>query len=459
MKLTDSSLPVLVAGAGLSGTGAARLLLSQGYRVILFDEKPSLDEAKIRCDCGCTDDRLTIVCGALPETVIRRIRYCVISPGIPLDKPFVQTLESAGVAVVSEIELACCFARGKLAAITGTNGKTTTTSLLGHILREAFPSVFVVGNIGCAFTGEAPKTTPGSVTVAELSSFQLETLHDFSPSVTAILNITPDHLNRHKTMERYADAKKNICAGQGPEGFCVLNREDPLLSDVPERTRAKVLWFSSRREQEEGAFLRGEQLVVRLKGRESVLCTADELHIVGRHNLENAMAAVLMAYCLDVPEEKIRQGLLSFRAVEHRIEYVLSSGGVTYYNDSKGTNPDAAVQAVLAMKGPILLIAGGYDKKADFTGWLLALRGRVKKLLLLGDTADQIEAGALRLQAAPVQRVASLEEAVREAVRQAGPGDCVLLSPACASWDMFTCYEERGRLFKEYVRKETCCRA
>ena len=451
MKKPDIRFPVLVAGAGISGMNSAALLLRQGYRVWLYDERQVPDTQKLLRELPEAAERLTVIGGELPK-VLPAFSVCVISPGIPVDKPFAQRLRQAGIPVVSEISLAGAFAQGRIAAITGTNGKTSTTSLLGHILEGYFQDVHVVGNIGRAYTSEAEKTGPDSVTAAELSSFQLETMDDFAPDVSAVLNITPDHLNRHLTMENYAAIKKKICRFQTEDQVCILNLEDPLLQDVPAMTRAKILWFSSQRESDEGGYMKDGSLYLHLGDKREELCSCRELLLVGRHNYENVLAAALAAISLGVPTEVIRERVKTFRAVEHRIEYVRTVRGVSYYNDSKGTNPDAAIKAIESMPGPTCLIAGGYDKKADYTEWLRSCRGRVKLLILFGQTAAEIEKVCRRENAAEVLRVDSLEEAVAAAADHAAAGEYVLLSPACASWDMFSDYEERGRRFKELVR-------
>lgn len=450
MRNTKERVPALVAGAGISGVNAARLLLEQGHSVLLYDGNREKDAEALRDSLG-HPDLLRIQLGDLTSEDLASVGLCVISPGIPLDAPFVQDIREAGIPIWSEIELAAHYAKGRLAAITGTNGKTTTTALLGKICADFCPSVFVVGNIGNAYTKEALRTTQESITVAEVSSFQLETIVDFHPQVSAILNITPDHLNRHKTMENYAEAKAAVARNQDEGDVLVLNYEDDRLRCLADQVRARVLFFSSRHALSEGAYLDGEDILLSLEGKTTRVCGIHDLQLLGVHNYENVMAAVLMAVSLGIPMDSLRKSLGEFTAVEHRIEFVAEKSGVTYYNDSKGTNPDAAIQAIRAMVRPTVLIGGGYDKGGEFDDWIRACKGRVKALILMGTTASRIGATAERYGIPGICYADSLEGAVRLAAEKSEPGDAVLLSPACASWDMFPNYEVRGRRFKELV--------
>ena len=441
----------LVAGCGISGIGAAKLLLNVGAEVILYDGNAALDRAAIM---EKLDNRegVSVVLGELTPETAKRCRACVISPGIPLTAPFAEVLRSCEVPVWSEIELAFRFSKGRLAAITGTNGKTTTTALVGEILAACFDSSFVVGNIGIPYTEKALEMREDSVTAAEVSSFQLETIVDFHPTVSAITNITPDHLNRHITMENYIAVKESITKNQTPDEVCVLNYEDKVLREFGEKLDRRVIFFSSLQSLDEGLFVRDGRIVFRHDGAEEDIIATDELHILGRHNYENAMTAIAVTWALGVPMPVIRQVLRRFQPVEHRIEFVTNRAGVVYYNDSKGTNPDAAIQAVKAMVKPTVLIAGGYDKGSDYDEWIDSFGKTVKSLVLLGQTADKIEAAARKAGFARILRARSMEEAVSLSAKEAVPGDAVLLSPACASWGMFSNYEERGRIFKELVR-------
>ncbi|MDE7299184.1 MAG: UDP-N-acetylmuramoyl-L-alanine--D-glutamate ligase, partial [Lachnospiraceae bacterium] len=355
---------ILIIGAGISGIAAAGLLdgISE---VVLYDSGSALDAMEIRAKLP-EHFRGRIVLGALPEEVTRDAQIAVLSPGVPTDLPEVNGLRESGVEIIGEVELAYQFSKGRIAAVTGTNGKTTTTALLGEIMRTFCESVFVVGNIGVPYTEMAVQTREDSVTVAELSSFQLETIRDFRPEVSLILNITPDHLNRHHTMENYIAAKLNIAKNQTKDDTCILNYEDDVLREAGRELPCRTVWFSSRRRLSDGMFLDGKNIVHAEAGEETVVCSTDDLNIIGRHNHENAMAAIAAGLALGVPMDCIRRALRSFVAVEHRIEYVATKRGVKYYNDSKGTNPDAAIQAVRAMTTNTLLIGGGYDKGSEY---------------------------------------------------------------------------------------------
>ena len=446
---------VLVVGTGISGIGAAKLLKEVGAEVILYDSNEKLKKDDIRhrlAEKNSDADTVDIVLGTLPETVIKQCDLAVISPGVPADADFVNEIRAHGVDVWGEIELAYRYSKGRLAAITGTNGKTTTTTLVGEIFKAYFDSVFVVGNIGQSYTEKALETTDRSVIAAEISSFQLETISGFHPFVSAILNVTPDHLNRHYTMENYAAVKASIMKNQTADDFAVLNYEDEYARAAAAHTAARVIFFSSARTLEDGYYYKDGEIVRAVSGEKRHICYENELKILGIHNMENVMAAVAVAECFRVPSEIIYQTLIHFKAVPHRIEYVATKRGVDYYNDSKGTNTDAAIKAVQAMVKPTIVIGGGYDKKVTFDDWIEAFDGKVKKLVLLGATADQIEACARAHGFNDIIRVSTLEEAVQVCAAQASAGDAVLLSPACASWGMFKNYEQRGDMFKAYVQ-------
>lgn len=443
---------VLVAGCGKSGIGATKLLCKKNEAVILYDGNVSLNVNKIGEQLeGITGYK--IILGELTEEIIRQVKYCVISPGIPMDVPFVIQLQNAGIPIWSEIELAYHYGKGKIVAITGTNGKTTTTSLVGEIMQNWLGKsrAFVVGNIGIPYTEQVLDTSEDSVTVAEISSFQLETAISFHPNVSAILNITPDHLNRHKTMECYIGVKESITKNQTEEDFCVLNYDDEVLRTFGESLRPKVVYFSSTKQLSEGLCMDGNKIVFRHNGETITIGEVNEFHLVGQCNYENIMAAFGIAYCMGVPSQIIIDTIKAFRAVEHRIEFVAVKKGVTYYNDSKGTNVDAAIQGVKAMTSSTILIGGGYDKGAEFDPWMESFQGKIKKLILLGQTAGKIAECARKHNFTEIAIVDNLEEAVKLASTSAKEGDAVLLSPACASWGMFPNYEVRGVMFKEYV--------
>ncbi len=443
---------ILVIGAGKSGIAACRLLAKEPVFVVLYDSNKSLDREEVQKKLG-DEFRGELVFGEMTEELLSWTELLILSPGVPTDLPFVEALKRRGVSVWGEVELAYRFAKGKLIAVTGTNGKTTTTALIGEILRTHFSEVYVVGNIGTPYTEMVSKMSEQSVTAAEMSSFQLESIEQFHPCVSLILNITPDHLDRHHTMEAYVGAKLNICRNQTTEEVCILNHEDARLLEAAQTLGTKILWFSSAERLEEGLFLEQEEIIYRKDGKDTPIIHVNELNIIGKHNYENAMAAIGAGISMNIPLDKIRMALRAFVAVEHRIEYTATKNGVRYYNDSKGTNPDASIQAVRAMSVPTILIGGGYDKGSTYEEWIASFDGKIRWLVLLGQTADKIEATARKMGFTAIARVSSMEEAVAFSYEHARPGEAVLLSPCCASWGMFKNYEERGTIFKELVRK------
>lgn len=439
----------LVAGSGISGIGAAKLLRKIGAEVILYDGNEKLDEKEIVSKIG--DEKVKVVLGELTDEVINSFDVMIISPGIPIDAPFVNRVRELGIEIWGEIELAYRVSKGRVIGITGTNGKTTTTALTGEIMKNYFGSTFVVGNIGIPYTNIAADTEEDSVITAEISSFQLESAVEFHPVVTAVLNVTPDHLNRHYTMENYTNVKMSITKNQLPDEICILNYEDLILRKEALKLKNKVMFFSSRSSLDEGICLNGEDIVFRTGGEEKFICNSHEMKLVGIHNIENVMAAAGIAIVMNVPYDIIRGTIKNFNAVEHRIEYVTTKDGVIYYNDSKGTNTDASIKAIEAMTKPTVLIAGGYDKGSEYDDWFEAFNGKIKKLVLLGATKEKIAATADKHNFKDYIFVENLKEAVEKSAELSEDGDVVLLSPACASWDMFKSYEERGRLYKEYV--------
>ena len=448
---------VLVVGSGKSGIGSARLLGSIGALPVLFDSNKEADVAEIQKKAGEIPG-LEIMVGDIPEELKKELSLVVISPGVPVDAPFLEEYRERGIPLWGEIELAYVFSKGRVAAITGTNGKTTTTALVGEILRAHFSSVFVVGNIGNPYTEAALCMSGESVAAAEISSFQLETIHEFHPSVSAILNITPDHLNRHHTMACYAAVKQAIAVNQTKEDTCVLNFEDPYTREFAGRCPARVVFFSSQRELEEGVYLKGEEIYLAEAGpgekRETQrLMNIHDMNLVGMCNVENVMAAIGICLAMKVPVETILKVIKDFKAVPHRIEFVGTRNGVDFYNDSKGTNPDAAIQGIRAMTKPTVLIGGGYDKESEYDAWIEAFEGKVKAFVLIGQTREKIAACARAHGIENILLADTFEEAFEICVEQAKPGDAVLLSPACASWGMFPDYEARGNLFKELVEK------
>lgn len=442
---------VLVVGSGISGVGAVSLLDKMGATPILFDEneKITVEDLEKKLPEGV---KAKCVAVTLTKEIKETIDALVLSPGVPTDTAFVNSFRELGIPILGEIELGYMQEKGRVIAITGTNGKTTTTTLVGDIMKAHFEKVFVVGNIGNPYTLEADQTTEESVTVGEISSFQLETVHTFRPAVSAILNITPDHLNRHHTMEAYAKAKEAVAMNQTKEEVCVLNYENEYTRAFGERCPATVKWFSSEREMENGYFLKGEMICKAENGKVTELLNINsDMNLVGICNVENVMAAIAIAESMQVPMETILRVIKEFRAVEHRIEYVDTKNGVKYYNDSKGTNPDAAIQGIKAMNGPTVLIGGGYDKQSEYDEWIEAFDGKVKCLVLIGQTREKIAECAKKHGFNDIVMADTFEEAFQVCVEKSEPGDAVLLSPACASWGMFPNYEVRGKIFKDMV--------
>ena len=449
-----SGKKVLVFGTGISGIGAADLLTAKGANVILYDGNGNADKEKILSKLKMPE-KTALVLGELSDSLMDTLDMVVLSPGVPTDLPVVLKMKEKKIPIIGEVELAYQTGAGTVYAITGTNGKTTTTALLGKIMDEYYPEVYVVGNIGTPYTSVSTQMTENAVTVAEISSFQLETIQAFHPHVSAILNITEDHLNRHHTMEEYIRVKELITENQTMQDVVVLNYEDEVLRAFGEKIRGQVqvLYFSSQRSLSEGICLEGEDIVLRWKKEEIRMLNVHEQHLLGMHNYENIMAAIAMAYCAGVPVDSIRQSVKTFRAVEHRIEYVTEIDGVAYYNDSKGTNPDAAIKGIQAMNRPTLLIGGGYDKESSYEDWIRAFDGKVRYLVLIGQTKEKIAKAARALGFTDIIMEETLEEAVTTCARLARPGDAVLLSPACASWGQFPNYEVRGKMFKEYIMR------
>ncbi len=453
MKKDFRGRKCLVVGSGISGLGSAALLEQMGAEVVLYDSNEKLTAEEIRAKLP-GDSRAVCVAGELAEEIFETAQTVVLSPGVPVDIPLVTALRERGAQIIGEIELGYQEEKGRVAAITGTNGKTTTTTLTGEIMRAHLGAdkVFVVGNIGDPYTSECLKTGEDTATVGEISSFQLETIRDFHPAVSAILNITPDHLNRHHTMKAYVRAKEAIAMNQTKSDVCVLNYDNCYTRSFGERCPARVVWFSSASELEEGYWLKGDKIVKSVSGREEELLDIHrDMRLVGMCNVENVMAAMAIAEAMGVPMDTILSVVKGFRAVEHRIEFVATKAGVDYYNDSKGTNPDAAIQGIRAMSRPTVLIGGGYDKQSEYDEWIESFDGKVKWLVLIGQTREKIAECAQRHGFDRIRFADTFEECLKLCTALAEEGDAVLLSPACASWGMFPDYEVRGRLFKEYV--------
>jgi len=441
---------VLVVGLGKSGIAAAQALVKRGARVSVQDAKTP-DEIEAQLITYLQNEDVTCYFSTFPEDP-DAFDLIVLSPGVSLDLPFIKDAQNKGVWVTGELELAYQLGPGHYIAITGTNGKTTTTTLVGEMFKSADRDTAVVGNIGVAVTTKATQATEDTWMITEVSSFQLETIRHFRPQVSAILNLTPDHMDRHKTMEEYGRVKARIFENQKISDYLIINYDDKPCYSLAKDARATVVPFSRMHELRFGAFMLHGMITIRDEaGVETQFCHQDELIIPGTHNLENALAATAIAYFAGIPADVIRHTLRGFAGVEHRIEFVDEIDGVRFVNDSKGTNPDAAIKAIEAIPAPIFLIAGGYDKGSDFGELIDAFGSKVEMAFLLGKTASKIKEEAESKGFTKTIILKDMDSCVKEAFRQAKPGTTVLLSPACASWDMYDNFEQRGRHFKDCV--------
>ena len=462
MKASDIiDKKVLVIGSGLSGVGSVNLLNKVGAHPIVLEENKSLTQEDIIAKLHEEDrDKTQVIVGEISDEVLDELSLVVPSPAVPLDAPTVLRIKEKNIPIWSEIELAYNFAKGKVVAITGTNGKTTTTTLVGDIMKAHFGDVYVVGNIGVSYAESSLLMKDSSVTVGEISSFQLEAVDNFHANVSAILNvtpailnITPDHLNRHHTMECYAAMKENITNNQTQDDTCVLNYDNEYTRDFGKRCPARVVFFSTKERLSDGLFLDGDEIYLSAAGNAVSVMNIHDMNLVGLCNVENVMAAIAMSLAMGVPMSTILGVIRNFKAVEHRIEFVATKRGVDYYNDSKGTNPDAAIQGIKAMSKPTILIGGGYDKGSEYDEWIESFGDKVKLLVLIGQTKEKIAECAKKHGFTNYVFKDTFEEALEFCTESANEGEAVLLSPACASWDMFPNYETRGKKFKEYVCK------
>lgn len=442
---------VLLVGLAKTGVSTIKKLDKLGAKIIVNDIK-SKDQLKDIIKQIENLDSVEYILGHHLED-ISNIDLTIVSPGVPLDLPFIKKLQSENINIIGEVELAYKLSKNPtFVGITGTNGKTTTTSLVGEIFKKASKDSYIVGNIGNPVIDTVDLTDENSFLITELSSFQLESIEDFKPRVSTIINITEDHLNRHHTMENYINAKANIFKNQDANDFCILNYDDEIVRELGNKTNAKVLYFSQKEKVSQGAYLDdNNNIVIKVNDKEIKLLNKDELSLPGNHNLENCMAAILMSYVLGIDLEIIKDTLKTFKSVEHRLEFVTDKDGIMFVNDSKGTNPDSTIKAITSYDKPIVLIAGGKDKQSDFTEMISYATKNVKALVLLGETADKIEQTAKLQGMNNIFRVSNMKEAVKTAYKLAQSGDVVLLSPACASWDMYPNFEARGLDFKENI--------
>ena len=451
MNIKDKK--VLLVGLAKTGVSTIKKLDKLGASIVVTDIKPKEKLEDILSQLNGLNN-VEYILGSHPED-ISDIDLTIVSPGVPLDLPFIEKLKESNVKIIGEVELAYTLSNNPIfVGITGTNGKTTTTSLVGEIFKEANRDTYIVGNIGNPVIDTVDYTDKNSVLVTELSSFQLESIDTFRPKVSSILNITEDHLNRHHTMENYINAKARIFENQEKSDFSILNYDDSIVRSLNKNNNASILYFSRQEKIDQGVYLdENNNIVISIDGKQITVLNRNELSLPGDHNLENAMAAILMTYVVGVDLEVIKQVLTTFKGVEHRLEFVTNKNGIIFVNDSKGTNPDSTIKAIGSYERPIILIAGGMDKHSDFTDMMKCATKNVKELVLLGETADKIEASARKEGLENITKVKNMEEAVKKAYELAEDGDVVLLSPGCASWDMYPNFEARGLDFKENIYK------
>ncbi len=438
----------LVIGMARSGVSSASLLLSKGATVFINDLKP-LESFNGELD-GLIERGAIAYMGIAPSDIAEEMDLIVLSPAVPSTAPFLQKSKDNGVQVIGELELGYLESKGTFLAITGTNGKTTTTTLVAEMFKEAGYRTRALGNIGVTVAAQALESSDADILVTEVSSFQAETIDQFHPRVAAILNITEDHMDRHKTMENYIEAKLRVYKNLDENDYVVINADDKILKTCTIKTKATILYFGLGNNIEKGAYVKDGYIYFNKGNGPIRICKAEEVYIPGEHNLYNALAAVCVAGAMDVDANDMKNTLITFKGVEHRIETVCVYNGVTYINDSKGTNPDAAIKAIEAMKVETVLLAGGYDKHADFSEFIeSAKNGKIKHMVVFGQTADQIASTAINHGYENITRAENMEQAIKIASEIAQPGENVLLSPACASFDMFSDYEQRGRIFKQ----------
>jgi len=442
---------ILVLGAGISGMSVAHILQNMGAKVILSDAKPI---EKLNKDFTYLEKAGVILSfGSQDESLLNNIDYLIVSPGISINIPLIKAAQAKGIRVMSEIEVAYQLCKAPIIAITGTNGKTTTTTLIGEMLKTTGRDVVVGGNIGLALSQEVAAVNETGLVVAEISSFQLEGIIDFKPYIAAVLNLTPDHLDRHNSMEVYKSTKERIFANHTSENFVVLNYDDPLVRDMAERTSSQVMFFSRQAELSEGIFVKDGVITIAWQGQSHEIGLTADLKIRGGHNIENALAACGVSFLAGAKPSDMALVLSNFTGVEHRIEPVAKVNGIEYYNDSKATNPESSIKALEAFNGNIVLIAGGRDKNTDLSEFMQKVKDKVDHLILLGEAKKRFFEAADKFGVSQIHTVESLADAVQLANTLAKPPQVVLLSPACSSYDMFNNYEERGKVFKDLVRQ------
>ena len=443
---------IVVLGAGISGVSVAQVLQQQGAQVILSDAKPAQlcknQDFSLLQQCG-----VELVLGRQDEGLLTNVDYLVVSPGIAIDIPLITAAKDRGITVISEIEVAYRLCPAPILAITGTNGKTTTTTLLGEMIKRMNSEVVVGGNIGLALSREVAEIGEKGIVIAEISSFQLEGIIDFKPHIAAILNITPDHLDRHHTIENYIEMKERVFANQTKTDYIVLNYDDSTVRAMENKVASQVFFFSSERELPAGIYIKEGIITITWDDKTIPVCPVKDITLPGRHNVENVLAACSIAYLAGVKVEDMVQTIQEFTGVEHRIEKVAVINDVAYYNDSKATNPESSIKALQAFEEPLILIAGGRDKNTDLTDFMKLITEKVQHLILIGEATQRFRAAAIEKNVKNIYDARDLANAVSLAYELAQKQDVVLLSPACASYDMFKSYEERGKIFKALVAK------
>lgn len=443
---------VLILGAGISGSSVAQVLQQKGAQVILSDAKPAHllknNDFHLLSEAG-----VELVLGRQDEELLRGIDYVVVSPGISINVPLIKMAQGKGIVVMSEIEVAYQLCPVPMMAITGTNGKTTTTTLIGEMVKTLHRDVVVGGNIGLALSKEVAQVDDSGIVVAEISSFQLEGIINFHPHIAAILNITPDHLDRHQSMENYINMKERVFSNQTKDDYVVLNYDDVTVRDMNKRVPSKVFFFSRQTELPVGIFVKDGMITIRWDEKVVEVCKVTQVQMRGDHSIENVLAACAVAFLAGVTGEDMLKTIIEFTGVEHRIEMVTYVNNIPYYNDSKATNPESSIKALEAFDGHVILIAGGYDKKTDLAPFMKLIREKVDHLILLGEAKDRFKVAAVQFGVNNIHDVTSLADGVRLAHQLAKGPQVVLLSPACASYDMFTGYEERGKIFKKLVHE------
>jgi len=440
---------ILVVGLGVSGVACVKGLNELGAEILVYD--------------GSTKEKLTETLKELEgvkaeyylsndDFNLNDIDLAIKSPGIKYETPIIQKLISKNIKVISDIEAAYMITKATIVSISGTNGKTTTTTLVGEIVKASGKKYKVTGNIGYGMFYDSLNAEEGEILVAETSSFQLAGTYDYKPHISVLTNITPDHLDYHHTIENYIKAKFNNVINQDENDYAILNYEDEIIRDYSKNLKSKITFFSAERVLDEGIFVENGKMIFKDKDETTFIVSVDDIFIPGKHNVENALAAAGVCFALNIKPEIIANVLKEFKGVEHRLEFSGEFNGVKFYNDSKGTNPDASIKAVQGIEEPIILIAGGYDKKSKYDEFIASFENKVKSLVLLGQTADEIEKCARESGFDNIYRVQNMDEAVKKCFELSNEGDNVVLSPACASWGMYPNYEVRGRDFKERVK-------